>query len=84
MFIKFIAVHVGTTYERLSEKMNKTPCKDCLKRHIGCHAICSDYLDFWRANEERKRKQYNEIDKGNLIMKRYKVSKEKWLKRGLK
>ena len=30
--------------------MNRTPCKDCRKREIGCHAVCEEYLAF---REER-------------------------------
>lgn len=25
---------------------NKAPCKDCKKRHLGCHADCNDYKEF--------------------------------------
>lgn len=25
---------------------NKAPCKDCEKRHLGCHSDCKDYKEF--------------------------------------
>ena len=64
--------------------MIRPPCKDCLKRHIGCHAVCPDYLTFQRANEARKKKHYDELEKDNLIIKRYVILSEKRRKRGLK
>ena len=30
------------------------PCKDCLDRHIGCHAACDRYAEFCRENQEQK------------------------------
>ena len=30
--------------------MPQPPCKDCVKRHLGCHASCNEYQEF---TEER-------------------------------
>ena len=37
--------------------MNKpaTPCKDCTKRQVGCHAQCEDYKAYQDALEDYKR-----------------------------
>lgn len=32
------------------------PCKDCTKRHVGCHGECADYKSF---NENRPKKRTN-------------------------
>lgn len=34
-------------------KETKPPCYGCTKRHVGCHAKCSGYLDW---NEERQQR----------------------------
>lgn len=31
------------------------PCKDCNKRHIGCHASCIDYIVAKNKNESYKK-----------------------------
>lgn len=33
--------------------MGQAPCKDCERRHIGCHAQCDDYKA-WREEQDRK------------------------------
>lgn len=35
----------------------KSPCKDCEKRYIGCHAHCDAYQEFdrWRKEIAAKR-----------------------------
>lgn len=30
----------------------KSPCKDCEKRHIGCHSECDSYKEFRSAVDE--------------------------------
>lgn len=53
--------------------MTKPSCKDCPKRHVGCHAKCKDYKDWAnnrRAELEARRKEkdtyyaINEVTKG--------------------
>ena len=34
----------------------KTPCKDCERRELGCHANCQDYISFTEALREEKGK----------------------------
>ncbi|WP_040552896.1 hypothetical protein [Peptoniphilus indolicus] len=36
--------------------MNKC-CLDCKIRHLNCHSGCSKYQDFYRENEEIKRRK---------------------------
>lgn len=36
----------------------KFPCKNCPKKEIGCHAICSEYISAQKANEELREKIY--------------------------
>ena len=40
----------------------KAPCKDCEKRHVGCHGRCEKYLEFKKANNERLKQKSLEID----------------------
>lgn len=45
--------------ELIKNKPTKYPCKDCEKRHPGCHADCAPYLEARERNqaanaEERK------------------------------
>lgn len=35
----------------------KGPCKDCDKRHVGCHARCDDYLEWRNIRDEAKQKE---------------------------
>ena len=34
----------------------KTPCKDCARRRVGCHAECEAYREFDAANRRRREK----------------------------
>lgn len=34
--------------------MNKTGCRDCKKRYIGCHSRCQVYKDYKKTLESRK------------------------------
>lgn len=44
--------------------MNQVLCKDCPKRHIGCHGTCEWYLAYNRVREkERKRRHADSIAK---------------------
>lgn len=38
--------------------MPQATCKDCPKRHIGCHATCEDYIAFRKALDEENRKRH--------------------------
>lgn len=31
-------------------------CRYCIKRQVGCHSTCEDYLEFVKKNEEEKKK----------------------------
>lgn len=52
--------------------MLQPPCKDCEKRHVGCHSSCEDYkmyhdenvkLQEQRAEFRRKIEDYYEVRK---------------------
>lgn len=30
-------------------KYSKSPCKDCEKRKLGCHDICTDYIEYKKS-----------------------------------
>lgn len=35
-----------------------SPCKDCIKREVGCHSRCTDYIEYRKSLEDiRKTKQ---------------------------
>ncbi len=42
----------------------KSPCQNCIKRHVNCHnSSCSDWIEFNKALEEKRklRKSQSEI-----------------------
>ena len=39
----------------------KPPCKDCIKREIGCHSKCDDYKAWSQEQQERKAKKNRNI-----------------------
>lgn len=32
----------------------QSPCKDCQKRHAGCHSECKEYAEYKAEHEKRK------------------------------
>lgn len=36
------------------------PCKDCLRRSVGCHSGCRAWNE-WKAEEARKRSQFDKF-----------------------
>ena len=40
-----------------------SPCKECISRSIGCHAICKKYLNWIDTQQKAKEKR---ITKGNI------------------
>ena len=45
----------------------KCPCRYCEKRHIGCHAKCSDYQEWNNENERLRNKHREERHIDNLL-----------------
>ena len=41
--------------------MKVAPCKDCDKRHRGCHDTCSDYKEWKKLNTARVEYEKKEI-----------------------
>lgn len=40
--------------------MKITVCKDCVRRHVGCHTTCKEYIEEKSKFEERKKLIQNE------------------------
>ena len=40
--------------------MKKAPCKDCERRHLGCHSECPEYIEFSRERNEMLNKRHQE------------------------
>lgn len=38
----------------------QSPCKDCTKRHTGCHSECPDYKKFVEENDKALEAKYRE------------------------
>ena len=56
------------------------PCKDCERRHVGCHSECDDYDKYIKIKKERSaqiRKNRNDI----LLVDGYEQKKARRLKR---
>ena len=37
-------------------------CYNCLKRHMGCHSDCPEYLDFKKTNEQGNKLRRNDVN----------------------
>lgn len=48
--------------------MVKSSCKGCLKRHIGCHSTCIDYITYKEIHKVEMEKIKKEKSKANLTM----------------
>lgn len=61
----------------------KAPCKDCERRHPGCHSKCEEYQTFRKANEEMHERVYQEkrLMTDNEISRRKTRIYYNWLKR---
>lgn len=33
--------------------MTKNQCKECAKRHLGCHSTCESYIEYRKEKDER-------------------------------
>ena len=42
--------------------MNKASCRDCKKRHIGCHADCKEYKEYKKKLEREKENRKADIE----------------------
>lgn len=40
--------------------INKTPCKDCDRRQVGCHSTCPDYISFRKKRDELLEARFRE------------------------
>ena len=55
----------------------KSPCKDCEKRYIGCHADCEDYFNFTNEIKKIKMKKFEEKEVSDTIFKIKKTRRKK-------
>ena len=61
--------------------MIKSPCKDCQNRRLLCHSSCLEYLEYFKSNEELKKKRFQETEKDYFAITRHRELKDKWIKR---
>ena len=48
--------------------MDKSACKDCTERHIGCHAECQKYAEEKRRREEARSKRREGADAEGILV----------------
>lgn len=46
--------------------MDKTPCKNCEDRFIGCHSICHIYAQFTKDLEEKRINRIKKEKENNI------------------
>ena len=57
-------------------------CKDCQKRHIGCHGSCPEYIaQAQAAREERKRRREEKKGENEADAVLHMARRNFWLKR---
>lgn len=37
-----------------------SPCKECIKREVGCHSQCTDYLEYKNVLEDIRKTELEE------------------------
>ena len=45
----------------------EAPCRNCNKRHIGCHSECKAYIDYNKDNEAIRAKKLKRIMEGDAF-----------------
>lgn len=63
--------------------MIKSPCKDCVDRHIGCHARCERYATYKAKNAQIKEARHVEAIKDTVDTKQRLERKKTLLERRL-
>ena len=48
--------------------MNSPPCKNCQKRTLGCHAVCSDYSEWKQKKENELSKRKQELETVDTVV----------------
>lgn len=61
----------------------KNPCKDCMKRHEGCHGSCDAYIS-WRAWLDEINLRRRRENKVNDDYARMRLETFKKIRRGIK
>lgn len=51
--------------------MDKSTCKDCVDRHIGCHAECTKYAEEKMQREEARANRRKGVEAEGLLVSRY-------------
>lgn len=65
--------------------MSITCCKDCQKRHIGCHGSCPEYIAQAKAasaERERLRKQKKGENEADAVL--HIAARKMWMRRAKK
>jgi len=57
---------------------NKSPCYNCKKRVVGCHSNCSDYQEWKKQNDKRKRDKYLDDEYTGYISDLRSAEKKEW------
>lgn len=61
---------------------SKTPCKDCVRRRMGCHAECEAYREFDAANRRRREEARDAAMRDWAVRKSYRPKYRKGRKGG--
>lgn len=57
-------------------------CKDCRKRHIGCHGSCPEYThEAWEAREEKERRRKEKKGENEADAVLHMARKNMWMQR---
>ena len=55
----FVGSSPTTLVNYIGDNNMKAPCKDCIKRELGCHSKCADYQEYRkfqdRQNDDRRK-----------------------------
>ena len=52
------------------------PCKDCEDRCLGCHSDCKKYIEFFRFNRQKNKRQIAEARQNAYVVEAIQKCKE--------
>ena len=52
------------------------PCKDCEDRQLGCHSGCKKYIEFFRFNRQKNKRQIAEARQNAYVVEAIQKCKE--------
>lgn len=53
---------------RNMRRVEKMPCFNCEKRHVGCHSSCEEYAEFKRNFSEQKEIERKQEERQNIVV----------------